>query len=94
MKYDKRMIRAAIKQRIDDYNLFAIHGRHPSTRWDRIPEHHFYFRNHKLELRVSDIGGEVVDGDGNVIVSYIRKWSTKKVCLTHKELMPNLEWMV
>ncbi len=92
MKYDKKMIRAAIKNRIDDDNLFNLYGRYPSTRWDRIPEHHFYFRDHNLKLQVKDTKGQVIDGDGNVVVSYERKYSAKKVCLCYKELMPKLEW--
>lgn len=95
MKYNKKMIRAAIKQKIDEYNDYALHGRFPSTSWNqRIPEHHFYMRDNKLQLKVYDGRGEVIDENGNVIVSYIRKWSTKKVCLTYKELMPKLEWAV
>ena len=95
MRYDKKMIRAAIKDKIDRDNAWNLYGKAPSTSWNaRIPEHHFYFRNHKLELRVYDARGEVTDEHGNVIVSYIRKWSSKKVCLTYKELMPKLEWAV
>lgn len=94
MKYDKKMIREAIKARVNEYNEFALYGRYPSTRWDRIPEYHFYFRNNKLQLKVTDTHGEVVDESGNVIVRYIRRWSAKKVRLTYKELMPKLEWAV
>ena len=95
MKYNKQMIRAAIKARIDQDNAYNLYGRFPSTSWNApIPEHHFYFRNHGLSLKVRDNHGEVTDEQGNVIVRYERKWSAKKVCLTYKELMPKLEWAV
>jgi len=94
MKYNKKMIREAIKARIDECNAYALYGRYPSTSFGRIPEHHFYMRNNKLTLKVYDTRGEVVDDSGKVVVSYERKWSAKKVCLTYKELMPKLEWAV
>ena len=93
MKYNKKMIRAAIKARIDSDNEWRLYGHAGSTSWNApIPEHHFYMRNNGLELRVGDSRGEVTDESGNVIVSWLRKFSTKKVCLTYKELMPKLEW--
>lgn len=93
MKYDKKMIRAAIKDKIDRDNAWNLYGKAPSTSWNaRIPEHHFYFRNNKLALNVYATYGEVTDDSGKVVVRYERKWSTKKVCLTYKELMPKLEW--
>ena len=48
--------------------------------------------NHGLELRVYDSRGEVTDRDGSVIAEYERKWSTKKVNLTYKELLPSIQW--
>ena len=43
MKYNKQMIRAAIKARIDQDNAYNLYGRFPSTSWNApIPEHHFY----------------------------------------------------
>lgn len=94
MKLNKKMIRAAIKARIDERNAFDIYGRRPSTRWNApIPEHHFYMRNNGLTLTWSDGGGEITDKDGNVIARFVRKWSTKKERLTYRELMPTIEWL-
>ena len=93
MKYDKRMIRKAIKARIDKDNEWNLYGRGGYTRWDaRLPEHHFYMRNNDLALMVFPDHGEVVDGHGNVVCRYERKWSAHKTCLTYKELMPSIQW--
>ena len=92
-KYDKQIIRKAIKARIDSDNEWALYGRTPSTRWNApLPEYHFYMRNNKLAIKVGDSNGEVIDGDGNVIAQWVRKWSAKKVCCTYRELMPTISW--
>lgn len=94
MKYDRKMIRAAIKARIDSDNDWNLYGHAGTTRWDaRLPEHHFYMRDHKLRIVVKDGHGEVVDEFGNAVAKWVRKWSTRKVHLTYKELMPTIEWV-
>ena len=92
MRIDKKSIRAAIKARIDERNDFNLYGRYPSTRWDaRLPEWHFYLRNNNIEIKWTDCGG-TVEMNGKVIATIERKWSTKKTCLTYRELMPKINW--
>lgn len=94
MKLNKKMIRAAIKARIDEDNEWRLYG-HASTKgWcSRLPEHHFYMRDNRLRIVNDNNDGKVVDEDGNVVAKWVRKWSAKRVCLTYKELMPTIEWV-
>lgn len=93
MKLNKRYIRAAIKERIDRDNDWRLHGHAGTMSWNqRLPEHHFYMRDNKFRILNDDGEGKVVDADGNVIAKWKRKWSSKRICLTYKELMPTIEW--
>lgn len=92
MRYDKKMIRSAIKARIDENNEWALYGRRSTSFGLRIPEHHFYMRNNHLSLKVYDSRGEVVDDLGNVVCEYVRKWSARRTNLAYKELMPTIRW--
>ncbi len=91
VRVDKKAIRAAIKSRIDERNRYN-QGGGGFTRWNApIPEWHFYLRNNGIEIKWTD-GGGTIEMKGEVIATFIRKWSTRKVCLCYAELMPTIEW--
>ena len=92
-RINKKMVRAAIKARIDEDNEWSLFGRRPTSFGLRIPEHHFYMRNNGFRIVNDNNDGMVIDGDGNVVAKWKRKWSQRKVCLTYKELMPTIEWV-
>lgn len=92
MRYDRKKIRQAIKARIDEDNEWALYGRRSTTFQLRLPEWHFYMRDHGLRIVNDYHNGMVIDKDGNEVAKWKRKYSAKKVCLTYKELMPTIEW--
>ena len=93
MRLDKRMVRAAIKARIDEDNEWNLYGRRSTSFGLRLPEWHFYMRDNGLRIVNDHYDGKVVDGDGNTVAKWKRKYGTRKVCLTYKELMPAIEWV-
>lgn len=94
MKLNKKLVRQAIKARIDEDNEWRLYGHAGSTSWNkRLPEHHFYMRDNGLRILVDDSEGRVVDKDGNDVAKWKRKYGSKRVCLTYKELMPTIEWV-
>lgn len=93
MRYDRKKIRAAIKARIDEDNDWALYGRRNTSFGLRLPEWHFYMRDNNLRIVHDYNDGMVVDGEGNPVAKWKRKFSAKKVCLTYKELMPTIEWV-